>query len=206
MVVINPPPPEFPVAPVFYELPAGSEIYRIFDPTTRHRIQALTFRYFGPISRFDHQRWPLDKPDTDLDRGIYYAAPTFSCCVVELFGSTQGRLIEIHQQQLAIARLSRPLVLLDLRGKGAMKAGLSIAAVATADRDKSQAWSRYFYEAHSAIDGLIYGSAHNSEPTISLYERAKDGLICQETIPLADPTLRAGIIEIALENGLRFGI
>lgn len=206
MVAINPPPPEFPVAPIFYKLPVGSEIYRIFNPTTRHRTQALTFRYFGPIARFDHQRWSLAKPDKDLDRGIYYAAPTFSCCVVQLFGSRQGRLIEIHQQQLAIVTLSRPLILLDLRGQGAMKAGLSIAAVVTTDRDKSQAWSRYFYEAHPTIDGLIYGSAHNSEPTIALYERAKDGLVSQETIPLKDPTLRAGIIEIALENGLRFGI
>ncbi len=206
MVAIAQPPPEFPVAPVFSELPAGSEIYRIYDPTTRHRIQALTFRYFGPISRFDHQRWPLDRPDIDPDRGIYYAAPTFSCCVVELFGSTQGRLIEIHQQELALATLARPLILLDLQGKGAMKAGLPVAAVVTADRDKSQAWSRYFYEAYPDIDGIIYGSAHNSEPTIALYERAKDSLVCQESIPLTDPTLRAGIVEIALENGLRFGI
>lgn len=204
MVVINTPPPQFPVAPIFHELLVGAEIYRIYDPTTRHRTQALTFRYFGPISRFDHQRWSLNQPAPDPDRGIYYAAPTFSCCVVELFGSAKGRLIEIHQQQLALVTISRPLVLLDLREKGAMKAGLSVAAVVSADRDRSQAWSRYFYETYPDIDGLIYGSAHNSEPTLALYERAQDGLVCHETVPLADPTLRAGIIEIALQNGLRF--
>src|SRR5690606_23706211 len=45
----------------------------------------------------------------------------------------------------------------------------------------SQPWSRYFYETpdtYGLIDGLCYLNAHNDEPAILLYERARDALHC----------------------------
>lgn len=102
---------------------------------------------FAPVKKisidsFDHQHG--SKPAIDQERGIYYAAFTLSGCLVECFGDTG--IIEILGQQVASIQVIRPLKLLDLRGAGAMRSG-SIAALAkVADRQLSQAWSRFFYE------------------------------------------------------------
>lgn len=192
------PPPTFPVSPRFQELLAGSELIRIFDPASKYKPQPLTFRTYGPIHRFDHQRPP--KKD-DPERGIYYAAPTFSCCVVESF---QKRVIEFGTCEVAIALLTRPLKLLDLRGEGAMKVGCNVATVAAADTKLTQEWSRYFYEVYPEIDGLLYTSAHNGEPSVALYERVRDGLSCNETIALNHPDLLPVLRDIAERNSLFF--
>lgn len=199
MVRINPPPPQRPPDPLFEYLPAKSQILRIFDPT-RHQTQALTFRYYGPIHRFDHQRGAV--PQNDLDRGIYYAAFTLSGCVVETFGDTG--IIEIKAQQLAFMELRRTLTLLDLRGPGAMRAGSVAALAKIADRNLSQAWSCYFYEAYPQIDGILYYNAHNDEQSMALYERAASSLLCVQVFPLNDNGLRPHLQNAALQNNLSF--
>ncbi|MEO0948072.1 MAG: RES family NAD+ phosphorylase [Cyanobacteria bacterium J06641_5] len=196
MVSVASPPPSFPVSPQFFILPTGSELIRIYNPASQYKTQALTFRTYGPICRFDHQRPPRNN---DPGRGIYYAAQSFSCCVVEYF---QARVIEFGELQVAIASLTRELKLLDLQGEGAMKAGCNVATVTAVDTVLTQDWSRYFYETYPEIDGLIYGSAHNAEPAIALYERGQAGLQCDETIALAHPDLRPLLREIAEKNNL----
>ena len=198
MVSIASPPPDFPVSPRFFLLPAGSELIRIYNPASKYKTQALTFRTYGPIHRFDHQRPPRND---DPERGIWYAAQTLSCCVVEYF---QARVIEFGELQVAIAGVTRELQLLDLQGEGAMKAGCNVATVTTADTALTQDWSRYFYETYPEIDGLIYGSAHNAEPAIALYERGQDALRSTESIALAHPDLRPLLRDIAEENNLFF--
>jgi len=57
-----------------------------------------------------------------------------------------------------------------------MAAGSVDALAQTADHRTTQPWSRYFYdhpEIYGEIDGIIYASAHNSEDSIALYERAR---------------------------------
>ena len=179
---------------------------RIYDPTTKYKTQALTFRYFGPLHRFDHHLCDSSGNRTsNSDRGIYYAAFDLSCCIVECFGDTG--VIEIQQQCVAIVQLTRPLLLLDIRRNGAMRAGSVAALAQTADREFSQEWSRYFYEneeIYEKIDGIIYYNAHNYEESIAVYERAKDGLDPNpnQIIQLSDPGLRSYIQEIALDNNL----
>lgn len=231
MVRIAAPPPESSPLPIFYTLPAGSAIVRIFDPT-KHNTTALTFRYFGPLSRFDHQRssHPQGKPlgssgtvdkgvdaidpnrldsraqaQNDPERGVYYCAPSFSSCLVEVFGDTGS--VEIGSQCVCYPRVTRELKLLDLRGSGAMKAGSVAALSKVAERSLSQAWSRYFYEhqeVYTAIDGIIYYNAHNDEEAIVLYERAKNGLICsfEQVLPLRNLGLLPFIQKVALDNNL----
>ena len=112
MVVIAPPPPSRPPNPLHYTLPSGSYLIRIFNPT-RHNTQALTFRHYGPINRFDHQQITFTgEPADDLDRGIWYAGFTLSCCLVEYFGDSG--VIEIKDEQVAHIQLKRDLQLLDL--------------------------------------------------------------------------------------------
>ena len=136
MVLIATPPPARPPSPLFHLLPAGSKIVRIYDPTT-HGTTELTFRFFGPLARFDHHQGP--HPQEDLERGIYYAAPSFSSCLVEVFGDTG--VIETANKRVCHPRLNRELRLLDLRGSGAMKTGSVGALAKVADRSLSQAWS-----------------------------------------------------------------
>ena len=223
MVVIASPPPLKPPSPLFRSLVAGSFMLRIFDPT-RHGSTALSFRYFGPLGRFDHQRlalggFPADRSETrqrlsptgssseDPDRGISYAGLTLSCCLVECFGDVG--VIEIKGQQIARLELTRDLTLLDLRGSGAMRAGAVAALAKIADRNLSQAWSRYFYERtadYGQLDGISYLNAHNDEEAIAIYERAQSALVCPDSqiLPLNHPSLRPAILEAALTNHLDF--
>lgn len=206
MVVIASPPPLKPPSPLFRSLVAGSFMLRIFDPT-RHVTTALSFRYFGPLGRFDHQRLSPAGSSDDPDRGISYAGLTLSCCLVECFGDVG--VIEIKGQQIARLKLTRDLTLLDLRGSGAMRAGAVAALAKIADRNLSQAWSRYFYEQtadYGHLDGISYLNAHNDEEAIAIYERAQSALVCPDSqiLPLNHPSLRPAILEAALINHLDF--
>lgn len=206
MVVIALPPPPNQPNPLFYDVPANTELIRIFDPT-KHQTQALSFRYFGPLHRFDHHSSSLLNPQLDPKRGIYYTAFTLSSCIVECFGDIG--VIVIEEQCVAILELTRPLLLLDLRGSGAMRAGSVSALAKTADRQLSQAWSKYFYEneqIYQKIDGIIYFNAHNDEEAIALYERAENSLSCNpnQVIRLDDIRLRSHVQRIALDNNLTF--
>lgn len=200
------PPPSNPPSPIFYSLPVGKKIIRIFDPT-RHQVQALTFRFNGPRHRFDHHRGLITAPQNDPVRGVYYAAFSLSGCLVEYFGDMG--VIEIGEQCIGAINITRPLKLLDIRGSGAMKAGSVSALAKTADRVLSQQWSRYFYEhedIYSQLDGIIYYNAHNDEEAIALYERGQDGLACRQNqvISLGSPELRSAIQAAALANNLIF--
>lgn len=73
----------------------------------------------------------------------------------------------------------------------------------------SQAWSRYFYEnpaLFGAIDGVVYGNAHNDEEAVVLFERASDALICRPEmiLRLDDRELRPYLEDAANANNLVF--
>jgi len=202
MVQILPPPPQRNPSPIFYDLKKGAYLIRIFDPNS-YATQALTFRNYGPLHRFDHHRG--SKPRVDQEREIYYAAFTLSSCLVECFGDTG--IIEIKGQQVAFVEVIRPLKLLDLRDSGAMRAGSVSALAKVSDRRLSQEWSRFFYEQvdiYDKLDGLIFYNAHNDEEAIALYERSSCGLSCPDTevMILNDPQLRPAIQQAAKDNHL----
>ncbi len=204
MVLIAAPPPNRPPSPLFHFLPTGGHIVRIYDPTI-HGTTELTFRFFGPLARFDHHRGT--HPKEDLERGVYYAAPKFSSCLVEVFGD--AGVIETGHKYVCRPQLTRRFRLLDLRGSGAMKAGSVAALAKVADRSLSQTWSRYFYErqeVYSKIDGIIYYNAHNDEEAIVLYEHARNGLTClsEQVLPLNDPSLLPFMKKVAIDNNLVF--
>lgn len=214
MVKLIVPPPRFgKPRPKFYSLKKGTELLRIFR--TDYGTNALTFRFWGPLYRFDHHRGnfpsfsyePRDyKPAIDQERGIYYLAPKLSSCLVEVFGDVG--CIEITDQQIAIVTPIKDLNLLDLRGTGAMRAGANEATLAkTEKRSLSQAWSRYFYEQpaiYPEIHGLIYCNAHNNEDAIAIYERAEHYFSCrpENVLPLKHELLRGPILKAADENNL----
>lgn len=203
MVDIHPPPPpRSSVKPAFYTLDKSQCLVRIFDPT-RHNTTALTFRYYGPLLRFDHQR--TCTTSFDEERGIYYAGFTLSCCLVEVFGDK--RTIEVGNYHVALVELKRDLNLINLCGTPAMSNGTFTAISSVPNRDLSQSWSRYFYEnskIYTKVDGIIYHNAHNSEESIALYERAIDALICSDenVMPLSHKSLRTDIRRVAEAHAL----
>ena len=206
MVLIAYPPPTRPVSPVITIQGPGTRLIRIYDPT-RYNTQATTFRYYGPLGRFDHHQHSLSSPAVDANRGINYWGLNLSCCLVEVFGDTG--IIEIARQQVGIVELSQSMKLLELRGSGAMKAGSVAALSSVPDREISQAWSRYFYDnsdLYGEIDGIIFSNAHNQDAAIALYERAEPKLQAAriQSIPLAAESIQHLIAECALDNGLIF--
>ena len=193
MVLILPPPPTVTPRPQYETVEPQTPLVRIFNPASRYKTQANTYRYFGPLLRFDHQQ-PLTleeatklKGKEDPERGITYWGYTLSCCLVELFGDT--KIVEFKDYEVAIAIINKPLLLLDIRGTGAMAAGSVAALGSVADRLVSQAWSRfllnslnggnprngfsrYFYEQtdiYQKVDGILYSNAHNGEKAVALY-------------------------------------
>jgi hypothetical protein len=203
LVFVPPPPPGRAPAPLFRFLQPGARLFRLFNPIA-YGTTALSFRHNGPRLRFDHHRHPTNAPRFDPDRGIYYAALTLSSCVVEVFGDTG--IIECGDWHVAHPELTRRLRLLNLRGRGAMRAG-SVAALAKApDHSIAQAWSRYFYDnpAYRDCGGILYSNAHNDETAIALYERAGDALVCgrADVLLLDDFRLQPVLARIAERHGL----
>lgn len=211
MVLLTPPPPTVTPRPLYETVKANTPLVRIFNPASRYKTQANTYRYFGPLLRFDHQQ-PLTKEEAarlkgkeDPERGITYWGYTLDCCLVELFGDT--KIVEFRDYSVAIAIINKPLLLLDIRNKGAMAAGSVAALGATADRSVSQAWSRYFYEQtdiYQKVDGILYSNAHNGEKAVALYERSEPIIsnASIQTRPLKDKSIRHLIDAAVTENNM----
>ena len=203
MVRVALPPPIHAPVPLFHTLSAGQDLVRLFDPT-RHNTTALSFRYFGPLLRFDHHRSSSGLPEADLERGVYYGGFTLSCCIVEVFGDSG--ILHCGDWHVAMPRLKRDVRLLDLRGKGAMRAGSVAALGKVPDHSLSQVWSRWFYEQieYQQPDGLLWYNAHNDEDAFVLYERAEDALECPPecVLRLDNPSLHPVLEQIALANNL----
>jgi hypothetical protein len=202
MVVVHLPPPLRSISPEFITLGHNDELQGIFD-TTNYNTTAISFRNYGPISRFDHHREMAD--NIDLERSVIYMGFTFSCCLVEIFGD--GGIIDVKQHQLASITLNKTIKLLDLRGSAAMAAGTVAALSSITERNISQAWGRYFYESpelYGEIDGLIFAGAHNGEDAIVLYERAKSKVTSAkvEVLNLNNPDLRDAILSISQSHSL----
>ena len=211
MVLILPPPPTVTPRPHHETVKTKTALVRIFNPASRYKTQASTYRYFGPLLRFDHHQ-PLTKEEAvklngkeDPNRGITYWGFTLSCCLVELFGDP--KIVEFKDYEVAIATLEQPLLLLDIRDQGAMAAGSVAALGSVADRLVSQAWSRYFYletDIYQKVDGILYSNAHNGEKAVALYERSEPSILNAkiQTRPLKDRSIRHLIDAAVAENNM----
>lgn len=177
-------------------------MFRIYDPSPPRNIGPITFRFFGPRLRFDHQPRVNGKAADHRIRGIWYGAFQPAACIVEIFGD--NREIRVAPYMAARVRVDRDLTLLDL-DDGAMANGTYSSIGSWRGRRATQAWSSYFYRKHEVygyIDGLYYRSAHNSGLCVALYERCSGALSALETFPLGDPRFAFEIADAQLRYGL----
>jgi hypothetical protein len=202
VVRIDPPPPNPRrlLRPVHHILPSRTDLFRIYDPLARHGARnARQFRDVGPFARFYHHRGSGRRER----RGIWYAGLTLDVAVVEAFDIG---VVEPTTERLARLHTNRELLLLDLHGRSAMRAG-TVAAISAADHALARAWSRYWYEhpeIFGELDGLHYPSAHNGEPAVALYERARPALALPRgrEAPLTDPDVLTEVRRVALAHSL----
>lgn len=211
MVALKPPPPSREPDPLYCSIPSGTSIFRIFD-NERFPVHERTFRSYGPLERFDHHRGTGSgaqrSPFNDTERSIYYAALSFEGAVIETCFSETEFIEPKKTQHIARINIARNILLLDLRGSGAMRAGTVALISKTPKRFDSQSWSRFFYSTdvtYQKIDGLIYLNAHNDLPALALYERAIDAIEASEVIslPLTSKSLRPKLVKIGRNNGLK---
>ena len=77
-----------------------------------------------------------------------------------------------HQPWLVAFALQGELRLLDITDTFPVRAGAS-SKLATGPYSHAQNWSRGFYDAYPAIQGIYYRSSLTGRPAIALYERAR---------------------------------
>jgi len=175
-------------------LPAGSELHRIYFRGSNHPTLWNAIRYFGPTSsRFDHHEPDEDGHGQMQARGVAYFATHAITSLAEVF---QGppRSIRRHRDNpwLVTFELQSPVVLLDLTGKFALRAGASMKLM-SGPKAYSQNWSRGFYDVYTQIHGLHYPSSLTNEPAIALNERTRNAKVYPATPSfhraLSDPVL-----------------
>jgi RES domain len=202
------PPPTAPVNPLFFNLDKETILVRIYK--TKHG-SALDFNHFGSDGRFDHHEAKGQKKNKG---GVYYVSPVtdstseddqikaLDSCIAEIAGGTKIIDNKAEVRKVCSVNASRTLKLLDIRGDGALMVGAYNEISPDPDRNKTQAWSRHFYQTYADIDGIIYTSARIRVDAIMLYERAEKCLDLQDDVYMSDPSLYPIIIQLAQERGI----
>jgi len=198
-LVLTGPPPSGSIRKAKVQpIPAGTLVRRIFWPDP-WKATPTGFRRNGPRARFDHHLRPGPFPATwdDPNRGVFYAAESFECCVLECFGDDWG--VETRGARLAVLEVRQELLLLDVRGRGANAAGTLAAINQDGDREVTQDWARWWYEAPeiSDVHGLLFSGAHNAEDAIAVSERAAGRFTPVLDEPLDDPAVYAELLVAA---------
>ncbi len=124
--------------------------------------------------------------------------------MVEVFGDIG--VIDPNGWRVAMPHTTRVLRLVDLRGRGAMRAGCVAAVAKTPERGISQAWARWFYDRpeYDQADGIACLGAHNDDESFMLFERAEQSLSCgpQDEAELCHSLFRPALLEIAEQHNL----
>ncbi|MCA1334879.1 MULTISPECIES: RES domain-containing protein [Rhodobacterales] len=199
------------IPPAVFRLGAGSEILRIWFSASRHASGFAHFRDFGPTeSRFDHHLPDAAGRPTIGARAILYAIDVeadphaFTSALAEVFQDTRTIDLTTGGPRLAVVRPTRDLSLLDLTGHWTTRAGAS-AGLSSGPRAITKEWSRDFYDAYPALDGLRYRSAMSggSSLSLALYERSRSAMPAAPHVdmPLSHMALRTSLVRAARTLG-----
>ena len=195
------------IAPEIRHLEAGTRLWRVYFRGGAHPGRWNQLRTFGPTTaRFDHQL-PNGVGDAwEQTRAIQYAALDGITPLAEVFQDTRVIDRSARSPWLVAYELAAGLDLLDLTGAYPTRAGASML-INCGSRPRARAWSRAFYEAYPAIQGLYYASCmHRNRPSLALYERAAGVMPAQPVFhrALADQVLRLALRNAAADFGYFF--
>lgn len=199
------------IAPVIRTFPAGTQFARIWFKGTSYPAGPMQFRMFGPTgSRFDHHLRDATDAPCYGSRGILYAAlaendpDAFVAVAGEVFQTSRVIDLVASDPHFTLLRIAREIKLLDLTGFFAVQAGGS-AAFSSGDRVVARGWSRDFYDAYPAIDGILYRSSMSGGQSlaVALYERCADAMPSSPELdrPLGDASLKAMVTAAAARLG-----
>ncbi|MGI9305398.1 MAG: RES family NAD+ phosphorylase [Gammaproteobacteria bacterium] len=160
--------------PELKELPVGKRVWRVYFRGGNHPITWSSFRFVGPAGgRFDHHVSGHGGQPTRQERGILYGASSIETCLAEVFQKTRRVDRWRSDPWLVAFDLEAAIVLLDLTGVFATRAGASMGLM-SGPRPVGRNWARGFYEAYPMLHGLYYPSSmHGNAPAVALNERAE---------------------------------
>lgn len=179
-------------------VPANTTVYRIYKRGGEHPTLWNAHRFFGPTgSRFDHQLRDTKGKPTIQERGICYLSTDIPTGLAEVYQRDRTVDRERDEPWLVAFKLACDLTLLNLTGTFAVRAGGSMKIV-SGTTSHSQNWSRGFYEAYTACDGILYPSSMTNRTCFALYER------CLEKSPIPKhPSFHRALNDPLLIRGMR---
>lgn len=157
-------------------------------------------RYYGPLgSRFDPQ--PVGQARVGPE-GVAYAATSVPTALAEVFQTSRTIHLTRQDPWLAGWEPTRELVLLDLTGQWPLRIGAS-HAINTGRRDHCRAWARALRAAWPTADGLLHTSSMTAQPSVTLYNPARDTFPQSPAVhfALADPRLADPLLRAAAAIG-----
>lgn len=198
--------PSTPPCPLTFEPGDFTELYdsplaRITFSTSPYALPWGQLRTWGPVSRC---RWDPQPPPPGEHPGVgvLYTADELLTCTAEVFADT--RLIDTRSDApvLQVWYPNRPLRLLDLSSRWALRNGASVS-LDSASRSTCRAWSRAVRAQRPGTDGLRVRSTMTGQPMTVLFSAAADSIptFPAENAPLDDPTVHALLCELAPQIG-----
>lgn len=160
------------IEPRLCTLAAGSHVAHLYYTSSADPLAWNEFREVGPLGfRWDHHLPAAASEPTAMPRAVYYAAPNAITCLADVFHATR-RIDRVHQAPwLVIFKTLRSIQLLDLSGDHASTVGAS-PAIHAAHRGTVRGWARDLYEAHPAMEGILYSvPSHAMAPAFAFNER-----------------------------------
>lgn len=167
---------------------------RVYHRST-HTPDGVSFRHYGPLSRFDHHH-PATPPQVDISgRCVLYIGSDLATSACEVFGEA-GVAAICPRYRVSIVEPTRPLTMFDLARAGSAMAIGALPALSTGHERRSltQQWARAILEDQPAgpeVRGVRYRSAYNDGIAIALWDCEGDVRIVRagsvEDRPLDDP-------------------
>lgn len=154
-----------------------SDLFSYSGPLWRiHRVRGANrmawdgLREYGPLHQFRWEPHPLPVQDHP-GVGVSYTATDYETAFAEVFQERRAITLTDHQV-LSAWSPSRPLELLDLTGKWALRHGAS-ASLHGAPKNTCRNWAQGIHTAMgSRIDGLYVPSTLTGVPMVVLFSQA----------------------------------
>jgi len=156
-----------PAKPSIVELPLGSALVRIYNPSSGLWDSP---RFFGPIdeARFDHHPRPKAVHAT---RSVWYASTSLRGAVAEAFGKI-GLIDRFAGLRIVKAQCVGTLPLLDLIGVAVKKVKLTQEIATTTDYALCQSYGAAFYDEYTNTQGIRWRGREIGSINVVLNDRA----------------------------------